>query len=205
MKCAMHPLWPAALGLLACLLPWMESAGNTLTLSLWDLAEWCSVNPQSRHASIPLGASFGLRSLPLFLLALAVWHDGLSARLRMMLATLTAIAVLPPPEFLLADAGDPNYRQQLALGIAAMLCGLAGGHRFARRSLIHLMLGGISMAVAWISLTAALALQTGMGLEAHPGPGFMLFLFAMLLLEVSGLQNIRATRYGPPRKLFQGS
>ena len=201
---AASSLWPLALGLLACLLPWMESAGNTLTLNLWDLAEWCSINPQSRDAAIPLGASLGLRSLPLFLLALSVWRDQVPARLRMALALLVAVAVLPPPEFLLSDAGDPNYRQQLATGLAAALCGLAGRSRFVRRLPVHRVLRGFAMAVAWLSLSAALALQRGLGLEAQPGPGFLLFMVAMLL-EVSGLQNIRATRCGSPRKLPLGS
>lgn len=201
---AASALWPLALGLLAILLPWMESAGNTLTLNLWDLAEWCSINPQSRNAAIPLGASLGLRTLPLFLLALAVWRDQVSTRLRMTLALLTAVAFLPPPEFLLSDVGNPNYRQQLALGVVAVLCGLAGRSRFVRRLLVNRVLGGFSMAVAWLSLSAALALQRGLGLEAQPGAGFILFLVVMLL-EVSGLQNVRATRYGSPRKLPLGS
>jgi len=205
MKRAFHPWWPLVPGLLACFLPWMESAGNTLTLNLWDLAEWCSINPLSRHANLPLGASLGLRSLPLFLLALAIWLDQMPTRLRMTLALLTAIAVLPPPEFLLGDAGDPNHRQQLALGIVALLCGFAGRFPLVRRPLIHRGMGGIAMAVAWLSLSAALALQQGLGLETHPGPGFLLFLFAMLWLEVFGLQNIRATRYESPWRFLVGS
>lgn len=201
MKRALHPLWPVLPGLLACFLPWMESAGNTLTLNLWDLAEWCSINPLSRHANIPLGASLGLRSLPLFLLALAVWRDEMPTRLRMTLALLAAVAVLPPPEFLLGDAGDPNHRQQLALGIVALLCGFACRFPFVRRPLIHRAMGAIAMAVAWLSLSAALALQNGLGLETYPGPGLLLFFFAMLWLQVSGLQNIRATPCESPRKL----
>ncbi|MDE0609928.1 MAG: hypothetical protein OXH77_08495 [Anaerolineaceae bacterium] len=205
MKRAIDPVWPLVLGLLACFLPWMESVGNTLTLNLWDLAEWCSINPLSRHANIPLGASLGLRSLPLFLLALAIWRDEMSTRLRMTLALLTAIAVLPPPEFLLGDAGDPNHRQQLALGIVALLCGFACRFPFVRRPLIHRGMGVIAMAVAWLSLSAALSLQSALALETHPGPGLFLLLFAMLWLEVFGLQNIRATPCESPRKLPLGS
>ncbi|MCY4022970.1 MAG: hypothetical protein OXF32_05955 [Anaerolineaceae bacterium] len=205
MKRALLPLWPVGLGLLACFLPWMESAGNTLTLNLWDLAEWCSINPLSRHANIPLGASLGLRSLPLFLLALAIWRDAMPTPLRMTLTLLTAIAVLPPPEFLLGDAGDPNHRQQLALGFVALLCGFACRFPFVRRPLILRGTGLIAMAVAWLSLSAALALQKGLGLETHPGPGFLLFMFAMLWLEVFGLQNIRATRHESPWRFLVGS
>ena len=205
MKRALAPMWPLALGLLACLLPWMTGAGNTLTLNLWDLAEWCSINPQSRHANIPLGASLGLRSLPLLLLALAIWRDDMPARLRMALALLTTLAVLPPPDLLLADAANPNYRQQLAIGIAALLCGLVGASRLSRRPLLHLALGGFSVAVAWFALSAALALQRGLGLEAHPGAGFYLYLIAVLLFEVLGLKNIRATRYESPRRFLVGS
>ena len=205
MKRALAPMWPLALGLLAFFLPWIASAGNTLTLNLWDLAEWSSINPQSRHANIPLGASLGLRSLPLFLLALAVWRYEMPMRLRMTLALLTAIAVFPPPELLLADAGNPNYRQQLAIGIVALLCGLVGASRISRRPLLHLGLGGTSVAVAWLALTSALALQRGLELEAHPGAGFYLYLVAVLLFEVLGLKNIRATRYESPRRFLVGS
>ena len=205
MKRTFHPLWLLVTGLLACFLPWMESAGNTLTLNLWDLAEWCSINPLSRHADIPLGASLGLRSLPLFLLALAIWRDEMPTRLRMTMALLTAVALLPPTEFFLGDAGDPNHRQQLALGIVALLCGFAGRSPLVRRLLIHRGLGVIAMAVAWLSLSAALALQDGLGPETQPGAGFFLFLFAMLWLEIFGLQNIRATRYESPWRFLAGS
>ncbi len=205
MERATFPWWPLAFALLACLLPWMESAGNTLTLNLWDLAEWCSLNPHSQQAMVPLGASLGLRSLPLFLLALAVWRDDVPARLGLTLALLTAIAVLPPPEFLIADLANPNHRQLMATAILALCSGLAGRFRFTRLPLIRLTLAGASMAVAWAAFSAALDLHQGLGLEASPGPGFSLFLVAMLLLLLSGLQNIRATRTGPPRKVIFGS
>ncbi|MCE2490621.1 MAG: hypothetical protein J4G17_11690 [Anaerolineae bacterium] len=178
----------------------MASSGNTLSLNLWDLAEWCSLNPLSQQAIVPLGSSLGLRCLPLFLLALAIWRDDFPARLGMTLALLTAIALLPPPEFLLVDPGNSNHRQQMATGILALLCGLAGRSRLTRQSQIHWILAGTSVAVAWVALSAALALQKSMGLETHAGPGFFLFLAAMLLLLAARWQKIRTTRFGPPLK-----
>ena len=196
MKRALAPMWPLALGLLACLLPWMTGAGNTLTLNLWDLAEWCSINPQSRHANIPLGASLGLRSLPLLLLALAIWRDDMHARLRMALALLTTLAVLPPPDLLLADAANPNYRQQLPLESPHCSVDWSARPGFPTASAspgVGRFLGS-SCVVCPVGPCPA----RGLGLGSSSGAGFYLYLIAVLLFEVLGLKNIRATDTSRP-------
>jgi len=186
--------WPIALGLLACFLPWANGAGAALALNAWDLAEWSSLHPLSRSAAPTLGASFGLRALPLFLLALALWRAGLPTPLRAGLTLVVAIALLPPPEFFRSDLADANYRQQLVIAAGALFIGLGSGWRMTWSTWLHALLAAMALAVAWLSLSAALDLQRNLGLEAGAGIGPLLFTLAMLIRGGQAL----LTRKGRP-------
>ena len=191
--------WLLALGLLAVFLPWSNGANAALVLNAWDLAEWSSLHPLSRNADPALAVSFGLRALSLFLLALTLWRTGLTNLFRAVLAVLVAVALLPPPQFFLSDLADPNYRQQLSLSVAAIIIGLASFWRSTWLSWLQILLSLMALVFAWVSLTAALDLQLGLGQEAHPGVGLALFALAMLAnCMVAGLtRKGRSTRDRP--------
>ncbi len=191
--------WLLALGLLAVLLPWSNGANAALVLNAWDLAEWSSLHPLSRNADPALAVSLGLRALPLFLLALTLWRTGLTNLFRAVLAVLVAVALLPPPRFFLSDLADPNYRQQFSLSVVAILIGLASFWRKTRLSRLQIFLSLMALVFAWVSLTAALDLQLGLGQEARPGVGLALFALAMLAnCMVAGLtRKGRSTRDRP--------
>ena len=172
--------WPLALGLLALFLPWLNDANAALVLNAWDLAEWSSLHPLSRNADLSLVVSFGLRALPLFLLALILWRAGLPNLLRATLSLLVAVALLPPPHFFLTNLSDPNYRQQLMMSATVLIIGLASGSGKTRLHWLHFLLSLMAMLTAWVSLTAALDLHRSLKLEAGPGAGLPLFGVAML-------------------------
>ena len=176
----LQQVWPLAPGLLAVFLPWSNGANTALIMNAWDLAEWSSLHPLSRNADPALAVSFGLRALPLFLLALTLWRAGLPILFRAALALLVAVALLPPPQFFLSELADPNYRQQLLMSAAALLIGLASAWRMTRLYWLQLLLSLTALVSAWVSLTAALDLQRSLELEAGPGVGMALFGLAML-------------------------
>lgn len=187
--------WPAALGLLACFLPWAQAESVALGLNLWDLAEWASLHPLSRSAEPALGVSLGLRALPLFLLALTLWQAGWPPMFRLALTLLLFIALLPPPQFFLSDLSDPNYRQHLVMATLALLTGMAGSLRATRSSWVLVLVALTASLTALVSLSAALELQRNLKLMAAPGTGIALFLLVVL---ARGLQ-VSLTRKGDPR------
>ncbi len=186
--------WPAALGLVACFLPWAQTEGAALSLNLWDLAEWASLNPLSRSAEPVLGVSFGLRALPLLLLALTLWRAGWRPLLRLALTLVLVIAMLPPPQFFLSDLSDLNYRQQLVMAILALVVGMAGSLRATWSPWLLTLVSLAALLAALVSLSAALDLQRSLGLMAVPGTGHTLFMLAML---AKGLK-VQLTRKGDP-------
>ena len=190
--------WPIYVGLVALFLPWMHGDAAALNLNFRDLAEWCSLNPLSRQADLALGASLGLRLLPLFLLAMWLLHLQPRVLARMLVTLLLALSLLPPPEFLAGDLGDPNYRQMTLVALVAMLVGLAVGRRpFAGRTL-RTMLPLLAIAAAWLSLTAALDLQHGLALNVAAGTGLPVFALAMLVCLFQNVKISGATLPGRP-------
>lgn len=190
--------WPIYVGLVALFLPWMHGGAAALNLNFRDLAEWCSLNPLSRQADLALGASLGLRLLPLYLLALWLLHRQPRVLARMLVTLLLALSLLPPPEFLAGNLGDPNYRQMTLVAFVVILVGLVAGRRpFAGRTL-RTMLPLLAIATAWLSLAAALDLQHGLAIQASAGMGFPLFALAMLACLLQSVQISGATLPGRP-------
>lgn len=181
----------ASLGAIALFLPWMQGTGSAMTLNLRDLAEWCSLNPLSRHAWLPLGTSLGLRLLPVFLLAMIVWRRDMPSKVRVMLSLLVAVALLPPPELIVGDPGDANSQQQLGIALLAFLCGPAGAFRSARGRLIHSLPAALALVTLLLSMSSALELQRSLGLDGFPGAGPALFVVVVLAFAFLNLSNKR--------------
>lgn len=190
--------WPIYVGLVALFLPWMHGGAAALNLNFRDLAEWCSLNPLSRQADLALGASLGLRLLPLYLLAMWLQHLQPRFLTRTLITLLLALSLLPPPEFLAGNLGDPNFRQMTLVAFVVMLVGLVVGRRpFAGikpRAALHLL----AIVTAWLSLASALDLQHGLAIQASAGLGFPLFALAMLAGLLHGVQIPGATLPGRP-------
>lgn len=190
--------WPVYVGLVALFLPWLHGGAAALNLNFRDLAEWCSLNPVSRQADLALGASLGLRLLPLYLLAMWLLHLQPRVLARVLVTLLLALSLLPPPEFLAGNLGDPNYRQMTLVAFGVILVGLVAGRRpFAGRTL-RAMLPLLAIATAWLSLSTALDLQHGLALQASTGPGFPLFTLAMLACLLQTVQMPGAALPGRP-------
>lgn len=181
----------AFLGAIATFLPWMEGTGSAMTLNLRDLAEWCSLNPASRNAWLPLGTSLGLRLLPVFLLAMFAWRPETPPRLRLALSLLAAIALLPPPEHIVSIPADANTQQQAFVALLALLCGPAGALRNARAGATQVMLAGLALLTAILSMASALDLQRSMGLDGVSGAGAVLYVFVVAGLAFPHLRKKR--------------
>jgi purine-cytosine permease-like protein len=138
--------WPWQLGaLVACYLPWIANRAAALTANAYDLAEWTSLHPAVRGASIPLVAPFLLRAVLGGLALLFGFRAlrALSGWLRLVyaaLALILALTLLPPLEFFRGAWDDSNYRQQFFLSVGTLI-GLgalaAAGQRF--RTAPHLL------------------------------------------------------------------
>jgi hypothetical protein len=113
-----------ALGLLVYSLPWLINSGSGLSFGAYDLAEWASLHPAVRGNNPVLLTSLLLR-LPLTCLGLIITIGFLQgkSRLRLLLAILIAIAMLPPLEFFTQYQDDPNYQQQFLLAVITCVAG----------------------------------------------------------------------------------
>jgi len=112
--------------LVAYYLPWIYHPAAGLTFNAYDLAEWVSLHPAVRGASVPLVAPFLLRvvlgGLALLFCLRALRSDRTWVRLAYAgLAVLLAITLLPPFDFFRGAWDDPNYRQQFALAIGTLI------------------------------------------------------------------------------------
>lgn len=112
--------------LVAYYLPWVVHPVAALTFNAYDLAEWVSLHPEVRGASVPLIAPFLLRAV-LGGLALLFCLRALRSATRWVrlayagAALWLAITLLPPFDFFRGAWDDPNYRQQFALAIGTLI------------------------------------------------------------------------------------
>ncbi len=112
-----------ALMLALYLLPWVTNPSAALSLNGYDLAEWTSLHPAVRDAAIPLLPTAFLR-LPLACFALLIAFSARRTWFAGIVTIILALSVLRP-EFITA-LGDPNYRQQAALAVIALVGGGIG-------------------------------------------------------------------------------
>jgi purine-cytosine permease-like protein len=119
--------WPWQLGaLVAYYLPWIANRAAALSANAYDLAEWTSLHPTVRGASIPLVAPFLLRAVLGGLALLFGFRvlRALSGWLRLVYAALAlwlALTLLPPLDFFRGVWGDSNYRQQFTLSVGTLI------------------------------------------------------------------------------------
>jgi hypothetical protein len=113
------------IALIAYYLPWVFHKTAALTAQAYDLAELVSLAPEVRNGNPPLLAPFLLRFV---LVGLAVLFALQAAKisgwvhwLYVAMAWMLVITLLPPLEFFRGSFDDPNYRQQFALSVGALI------------------------------------------------------------------------------------
>ena len=119
--------------LVACYLPWISHAANSLSPNALDTAEWITLSPAARSQSIPMSSSFSLRIAVSMALITVIFEATRSTRVVArvglgLLAGLAWISLLPPIEFLTTATNDPNYGQQFLISlitVVGVVCSLA--------------------------------------------------------------------------------
>jgi hypothetical protein len=166
------------------------------TLGAYDLAEWVSLVLPTR----PLTTMLLLRLLPLCLAmitGLLLGRGRYSAQwwLALTLIGITAVALLPPFEFIV-QRDDVNYRQQFLLSVATLLSGIFILTRWVDRLRVPavLLLCIVSIAVTVAGVTQAQSYMRDLGLPAQIGFGALTFVLALAGLSLLTLQNWRANR-----------
>ena len=168
-------------------LPWLINPGVSLSPGGYDLAEWSSLHYAVRAESPMLLTSFLLR-LPLALIALLVGVSSPRKVLSAIVIVLLAIAMLPPLEIIYTPS-DPNYMQQAAVALIALVGGFIGWSGVLKRWQSPILIGiGVigALAVVW-GLATASGLMRGFDLPTQTGFGgvalALLFAFSGLLLR----------------------
>ena len=165
-------LWLIAWSI-AYTIPWATTSGSSLTLNAYDLAEWTSLNPVVRNASVSLLPTLALRLLPALIVIWYSQHTELPRYIRLLLVFIVGIGLLPPLEFFFGNLNDPNFRQQFGIAIFAVLSGALltlnnslSWQRLLRLSalLLILTLGVIGLVISVTSLSAfEISIQLGFG------------------------------------------
>jgi hypothetical protein len=177
----------AVVGLLGCVQPWIVVSTSSMTLNVYDLAEWASLAPAQSHTSPPLLASLLLRLQPVILcVILGAVVDGRAKKTIAAIAILMlAAAQLPPFEYIY-DINNINYRQQFFLAVAS----LAGGWAAIRfwhqwlSALAVIVLPIVGLATAALGLSQAEALYRQFQMSAAAGAGIVLLSVSYLALLV---------------------
>ena len=161
-------------GLFGYVQPWIVVPSGSMTLNVFDLAEWASLIPTQQVTSPPLLVPLLLRLQPVILsLLLGVIASG---RKRMALTALAicllATAQLPPFEFV-NDINNLNYRQQFILAAASLVAGFFLLPLEPRRvsTFVMLALPAVGIVTAALGLSEAGALYRQFQLDAAPGAG----------------------------------
>ena len=180
-------------GLLGCVQPWIVVSTGSMTLNVYDLAEWASLVPAQRETSPPLLAPLLLRLQPVILcLILGAVADGRAKKAIVAIAILLlAAAQLPPFEYVY-DINNLNYRQQFFLAIAS----LAGGwavipfrHRWLA-TLATIVLPVAGLVTAAIGLAQAQALYLEFQIGATAGAGIVILSVSHLALLAFSARGI---------------
>ncbi len=157
LRLALYPArWPWLFAaLVAYYLPWIANRAAALSANGYDLAEWVSLHPAVRGASIPLVAPFLLRAVPGGL-ALLFGFRALRASTTWtrlgyaVVAVWLALTLLPPPDFFRGGWDDVNYRQQFLLSLGTLIA--LGALIVARRRAAPHLLRRIEVAVGVLAL-----------------------------------------------------
>lgn len=182
------------LALMGYVLPWIVAPTAAMTLNAFDLAEWTSLHPMQRQASVPLLVPLLLRmQLPIIGILIALVTKGSRFRLIGILAVaLMSLAQLPPPEFL-RNTADPNYQQQFALAALTVAAAGAGSLFLSARVLPHFL---IILSVAGVTTSlfgqakAGELLQLSLQ-EGEPGAGLWVSVIAYAGFVLSAISDLR--------------
>ncbi|MEO8612082.1 MAG: hypothetical protein ABI690_29565 [Chloroflexota bacterium] len=166
-------------GLVAYCLPWVVNRGSSLSFGAYDLAEWASLHPTVRGSNPALVTSLLLR-LPLacfgIVIASTLWKQRPGWRIVFLL--LVGIALLPPLEFFTQYRDDPNYQQQFALAVIAVLVGI---FTLVMRSpkwinVLSIVCAFIGSICGLLGLMQSYNLMRGFELATQVGSGGILFI-----------------------------
>jgi hypothetical protein len=179
-------------------LPWVIIR-NTASLSMgaYDLAEWASLHPAVRHMAFVPGATLLLR-VPLA--CLTVMATILIARLtkqtiiRGLFIVTSALALLPPLEFLTSARGDTNYTQQFMIAISTVVIGALCTQKplFTRAELLISFLAVIAVITGLVGLKMAYDLIRDFNLPSQVGSGAILLptmLLTITFIEIREIKN----------------
>jgi hypothetical protein len=108
--------------LIAYLMPLLIVSASPLSMTSYDLAEWLSLAPSQRTASIPLIVPFLLRVQPVIISLLFLINLQHVKYRKAILGILVVaqLALLPPLEFF-STPNDPNYQQQLFITLLGII------------------------------------------------------------------------------------
>ncbi len=173
------------------LFPWLVNPGASLSLNGYDLAEWASLHPAVREATPALLTSLLLR-LPLACLALLIAFTRRRGLLPAVIVLITALALLPPPEFVKA-LDDPNYRQQATLALFTLMGGVMGlsGKLQRARHWIATTVGLLGAMACLVGLLQSYNLMRDFDLPTQIGAGGALLALAFVI--VAGVEAINQT------------
>jgi uncharacterized membrane protein YsdA (DUF1294 family) len=192
--------WPWQLGALAAYyLPWIANRAAALSANAYDLAEWTSLHPSVREASIPLLAPFLLRAALGGLALLSGFRAlrVLPGWLRLAYAALAlwlALTLLPPLDFFRGAWDDSNYRQQFFLSVGTLV-GLgmlsAAGRRASPRLLrrAEASLGLLALLSGLIGEILAQNVIRSLQIDAPLGVGVVLLVGCLGLASVAAWQT----------------
>jgi hypothetical protein len=171
------------------LLPWLVNPGVSLSPNGYDLAEWASLHPAVRNAIPALLTSLLLR-LPLACFALLIAFTTRRGLLPALIVLITALALLPPPEFIKA-LDDPNYRQQAALAVFTLIGGAVGlsGKLPRQRHWIAATVGLLGALASLVGLLQSYDLMRGFALPTQIGIGGALLALTFIIVVGVELRN----------------
>jgi hypothetical protein len=173
------------------LFPWVVNPGVSLSPNGYDLAEWASLHPTVREATPTLLTSLLLR-LPLACFALLIAFTAKRSLLPALIVLVTAVALLPPPEFI-KQLNDPNFRQQAALALFTLIGGIIGlsGKMPRIHHWIAAGIGLIGALASVIGLVQSYDLMRGFNLPTQIGAGGVLL--ALMFVVVAGGEVVNQT------------
>lgn len=172
-------------------MPWVAHDTAGFTMNGFDLAEWSSLHPAVRSASMQTSLMLRAPLLALVVMLALIANGAEDMRWRWILrlgALLLALRLVPPKEFFDGATDDPNYRQMgwmtgvglLAVGVAVMIARVPRGWHA-----VGIAAAGLAgVLAAWDGLSRANLLLDNFQIETAVGGGIMLYTVAVLMALV---------------------
>jgi hypothetical protein len=185
------------IAVIAYYLPWVFHKTAALTANAYDLAEWVSIHPEVRNGNPPLLAPFLLRVVLVGLAVLfalqAAKKSGWIHWLYVAMAWVLVITLLPPLEFFRGSFDDPNYRQQFALSLGALIgvVGIAVGfhrkmgwlHKFTVPFAVAIVIAAVvGEALAWNVVGS-------LGIHEALGGGVVVLVACLIMLSITSIDK----------------